>query len=225
MNKTAFADAAKSIGAPLFDAQLDEFERFEDALYEANQVMNLTSVPKNEAWNRHFLDSLLLVSMLPQGSAVVDLGTGPGLPAWCLACARRDLRLTGVDSNGKMLGFLRDHPLPNLNVLQIRVEDWKVRNKFDVVTGRAFAPLTIQLESSASLCKIGGLVIPMRTPADGDSVREFDPTRLGLELTAERLVPLPGTDVVRLFPIYTKVRPTPAIYPRRWAEMKAKPLT
>ncbi len=224
MNRSAFAGAAKGLGVSLNADQLDAFTAFETALYESNKVMNLTRVPQEDAWIRHFLDSLLLVPLIPEGAKVLDLGTGPGLPAWPLACARPDIKMVGVDSNGKMLGFLRTQPLPNLDVVQVRVEEWPMRNEFDVVTGRAFAPVTIQLEASASLCKVGGIVILMRTPGDEDAIQEFNPKALGLALTKERLCPLPGTDAIRLFPIYTKFGLTPQIYPRRWAEMKSKPL-
>ena len=62
-----------------------------------------------------------------------------------------------------MLGFLASQPLPNLEIVQGRAEEWEAREAFDVVTGRALAPLAIQLELSAGLARIGGAVIPMRT--------------------------------------------------------------
>jgi 16S rRNA (guanine527-N7)-methyltransferase len=184
--------------------------------------MNLTRVPEDEAWVRHYLDSLLFHDLIPEGWSVVDLGTGPGLPAWPLACARPDLRVTAVDSNGKMLGFLRTQPLPNLEVVQIRIEDWDVRERFDVVTGRAVAPLGVQLELSAPLLRLGGRVVPMRTPADDPTAVRLAPLGLKLVEVVER--ELPGTDVVRAFPLYEKVAPTDRRYPRRWSEIKSKPL-
>lgn len=203
------------------EASLDAFE---DALYEANATRNLTRVPREEFWVRHVADSLLFQDLIPKGARVLDIGTGPGFPAWPLAWARPDLKITALDSSGKMLGFLRSHPLPNLEIVLERAEDWGIRERFDVVTGRAVAPLAIQLELSAAPCRERGRVIPMRTPADVAQLDSDDFAELGLKLeqvVRRRLAPI-GAE--RAFPIYRKVAPTPKQYPRSWTETRAKPL-
>jgi len=209
-------------GLELRKEQVEAFEAFEGAMYEANRVMNLTRVPRDECWLRHFVDSLLFQDLVPQGAEVLDIGTGPGFPAWPLACARPDLKVTALDSSGKMLGFLKSQPLPNLTVVQIRAEEWGVRDQFDFVTGRAVAPLAVQLELSAPPCTVGGLVVPMRTP--GDEAVQVRLAALGLRKDQVLRRELPGTDVVRIFPVLKKVDKTPRLYPRRWAEMKSRPL-
>lgn len=224
MDRATFSTALEALNLHLTVAQLDAFEAFEDAVYQKNEVMNLTRIPREEAWLRHFLDSLLFHDLIPENATVLDLGTGPGFPAWPLACARPDLKVTALDSNGKMIAFLAEHKLPNLETVNARAEEWGVREKFDVVTGRALAPLAIQLELSAQPCKIGGLVIPMRTPADEQAMLQVDEEVLGLAERDRVRRELPGTDTVRLFPIYEKTLRTPRNYPRRWPEIKAKPL-
>ncbi|MFI5387101.1 MAG: 16S rRNA (guanine(527)-N(7))-methyltransferase RsmG [Fimbriimonadales bacterium] len=203
--------------------RLVRFDQFETALYEANAVMNLTRVPREECWLRHFVDSLLFQDLIPTGSSVLDIGTGPGFPAWPLACARPDLQVTAIDSSGKMIGFLNKNPLPNLKTLQVRAEEWPVSERFGIVTGRAVAPLGIQLELSAQPCKVGGQILPMRTPAERKEV-EQDFSMLGLELVEIYERALPGTDVVRLIPACRKIQPTPKRYPRTWAEIRRKPI-
>ncbi len=225
MNREAFVSATTSLGLSLLPEQIEGFEAFEEALYKANEVMNLTRIPREDSWLRHFVDSLLFQDLIPEFSEVLDIGTGAGFPAWPLARARPGIRVTALDSHGKSISFLEQHPLPNLTVVNGRAEDWGVVEKYDVVTGRALAPLALQLELSAASCTIGGRIIPMRTPADREAMAQLKHTALGLELreTVERL--LPGTDIERLFPVYEKVAATPKRYPRKWAEMKAKPLT
>jgi 16S rRNA (guanine527-N7)-methyltransferase len=180
---------------------------------------------RNDAWLRHFVDSLLFHDLVPQHSSVLDIGTGPGFPAWPLANARPDLQVTALDSSGKMLGFLRSQQLPNLEVIQSRAEVWGARDRFDVVTGRAVAPLAVQLEISAPFAKVGGLVLPMRTPMELQEVRKFPSSELGLKLEDALERTLPGTDVVRLFALFRKVAETPVAYPRTWAEIKRKPIS
>src|SRR5688572_32665164 len=163
MDSRALFDAARKLGLELSDSQLVAFTEYEEALYDVNRHRNLTRVPREACWTRHFIDSLLCHDLFPQGSTVLDVGTGPGLPAWPLACARPDLKVTALDSSSKMIGFVESLPLPNLVSLLGRAEDLEPRESFDIVTGRAVAPVTVQLEISAHLCRIGGAVVPLRT--------------------------------------------------------------
>ncbi|HEY0866102.1 MAG TPA: 16S rRNA (guanine(527)-N(7))-methyltransferase RsmG [Fimbriimonas sp.] len=220
MDRPGFLSAASSLGLNLTEGQVAQFEAFEEDLYRVNQSMNLTRVPREDCWLRHFVDSLLIQDLVAYGSDALDIGTGPGFPAWPLACARPDLKVTAVESNGKMLGFLRSQMLPNLEIVQVRAEEWNRREAYDVVTGRAVAPLPIQLELSAAPCRVGGRVVPMRTSKED----LIDASALGLELEESITKTLPATDAVRVFPIYRKVSKTPRPYPRRWPEMKSKPL-
>lgn len=222
LDRQRLSSHSADLGLTLDDAALDRFEAFEAALYQANEVMNLTRVPREECWLRHFLDSLLVAPLLPRDGVVLDIGTGPGFPAWPLACARPDLHVVALDSSGKMIGFLQRQALPNLEVLQGRAEEWEEREAFDVVTGRAVAPLPIQIELSAGLVKTGGAAIPMRTP--NDDLEDLDLAPLGLRLDEVRTAELPVIDAARVFPIYRKIARTQERFPRRWAEIKEAPL-
>jgi 16S rRNA (guanine527-N7)-methyltransferase len=115
------------------------------------------------------------------------------------------------------------NPLPNLRPVQTRAEVWNEWGRFDTVTGRAVAPLSIQLELSARLVRVGGTIVAMRTPIDKPEIERLkDVLWLELEQVVERAIP--GTDVVRVFPIWRKKRLTPKGYPRTWAEIKRNPL-
>ena len=220
MDRAYFQAACLQLGTGLTEFQLTAFERFEESLYEANKVMNLTRVPREECWLRHFVDSLLIQEFILETSTVLDIGSGPGFPAWPLACARPDLKVTALDSSNKMNSFLRNNLLPNLQVVTARAEEWDVRDRFDVVTGRALAPLPIQLELSAAPAKIGGLVIPMRSINELSEIQKLNVKKLGLTVLKTEERTLPNTDIMRAFPIYEKTDPTPKRYPRKWAEIK-----
>lgn len=211
-------------GFPLSPAQVAAFESYQEALYSANALINLTRVAPEDCESRHFVDSLLFVDLIPTNARVLDLGCGPGFPAWPLACARPDVHVTALDSSGKMLGFLASQPLPNLVCHLGRAEETGWRERFDVVTGRALAPLGVQLELSASSCRVGGIVMPMRTESERESIQAFSADVLGLHLSGVIERVLTGDGAVRLAPIYEKVRRTPPGYPRKWAEIKRHPL-
>lgn len=224
MNREAFVAALASIKLTLSDEQVEQFAAFEEALYTVNEHTNLTRVKREECIYRHFIDSLLIHDLFEGVTELLDIGTGPGFPSWPIACVRPDMQVTTVDSNGKMLAFLESQRLPNMTCVPMRMEEWRVEEAFDVVTGRALAPLAIQLELSAGACAIGGRVIPMRTPADEDSLTGYEKP-LGLELVDIVRRNLPVINAPRLFPVYRKVKPTAAIFPRPWAEIKRRPLT
>lgn len=221
MDRLAFYGAVKELGMDLSDSQLDQFELFESNLYVVNEERNLTRVPRDECWSRHFLDSLLIAPLIPEGAKVLDIGCGPGFPSWPIACARPDLQVMGMDSNGKMLGFLESQTLPNLSVSSDRAEESLLREKFDFVTGRAVAPMAIQCEISAAFLRIGGFFVPMRT--QNDQWDAEDALKLiGLEIVNVERRQI--GDVERVFPMFRKFKATPRKFPRRWAEIKKKPL-
>lgn len=227
MKQQEFLKSATANGIQLTVAQLNQFEVFEEALYRHNEVKNLTRIAREEAWIKHFIDALLVGTVIHELFGhyefhVADLGTGPGIPAWPLACAFPNWKVTAIDSNGKMLEFLESQPLPNLHVLNARIEEIDMKEKFDVVTGRAVAPLPIQLELSAALIKLGGFCIPMRTP--NDEIPTEPMKELGLTWSETRVIPLPETDIERVFPIYGKSAKTNKKYPRKWSEIKKAPL-
>ena len=82
-------------GLGLTEAQLAQFGRYAELLAEWNATrMNLTrlTAPRDIAV-KHFLDSLAVLTAtdIPEGAAVIDIGTGAGLPGLALKIARPDL--------------------------------------------------------------------------------------------------------------------------------------
>ncbi len=201
-----------------------ELVAFLEDLYEVNKTTNLTRITPEDAVALHVLDSLLPQDLFPTDSWVLDIGCGPGFPAWPLAWARPDLQVVGMDSVGKMHRFLSRHERANLAVAPLRAEEPKRREEMDVVTGRAVAPLGIQLELSAAYVRVGGYVIPFRTAAEEEDFVRIPAGQLGLKLVDVVVRTLPGRDLERAFPIYEKVRTTPKEFPRPWATMRQKPL-
>lgn len=211
-------------GYPPSKEAIAEAENYLRHLYERNRVMNLTRVPESEAVAKHFLDAVLPVALIPMAAKLLDIGTGPGIPAVPLALARSDLSVTAMDSGAKGLRLVLDHGPANVVVKQGRAEEVDQRESFDVVVGRAVAPFAIQLEISAAWVRRDGLLIPYRTPTERAEIEDFPAHELGLELEDVRELNLPGTDVIRLFPVFVKARSTPAHYPRTWSQIRNAPL-
>lgn len=133
-------------------------------LLKWNAAYNLTAVRDPEQMViKHLLDSL---SILPhvQGKALIDVGTGAGLPGFVLALVKPGLHVTLLDSNGKKIRFLRqaiaDLGIKNAEAVHSRVEDFD--KTFDLVTSRAFATLTDMVKGSEQLLSEGGEFLAMK---------------------------------------------------------------
>jgi 16S rRNA (guanine527-N7)-methyltransferase len=165
---------------PLLSQQAHEellarYGQFYEALIAYNQKVNLTRItdPKDFLY-RHLLDSLFLLSYIPEGAHVVDVGSGAGFPAIPLAMARSDLQVTAVESVGKKCKFIQsiqeEFQLGNrLTVLNARSEELgrmaQYREQFDVATARAVSSLPVLLEYCLPLVRVQGKFLALKGPS------------------------------------------------------------
>ena len=101
----------------------------------------------------------------------------------------------------------------------------RFRESFDFVTARAVARLNILIELCAPFVKPGGCFLAMKGSAAGEESLEASggAAVLGLELEdVKRYTVKDGGD--RSILVYRKTAPTPDVYPRRYAQIKKKPL-
>lgn len=112
---------------------------------EINEVMNLTRITTpRDAAIKHILDSVMPWKLFAGAKTVLDAGTGAGFPGLPLALTLPDTRFTLAESTGKKARFVEtviaDQQIPNAKILPERVEDIGMRERFEIVTARAFAP-------------------------------------------------------------------------------------
>lgn len=223
--------AAMGIDAPAGAASL--MAAYGRRLLETNKVTNLTAITEPAAVARlHFLDSAALASVADlSGRTVADVGSGAGFPGIPLRILRPDMRLTVIDSAGKKIDFVRETcaalGIEGVTCLWGRAEEMaECRENFDVAVSRAVADLPVLSELCLPLVKVGGLFLAMKGPDCEEEVSRADPAlrTLGGALREIRRCPIPGTEVTHAVVVVEKVRPTPPRYPRRYAQMKKKPL-
>lgn len=131
-----------------------------------NAAYNLTAVRDLESMiNKHILDSLAILPWV-KGKQIIDVGTGAGLPGIPLAIACPDKNFILLDSNGKKTRFLsevkRQLDLKNLEVVQIRVENYHPTQGFDTVISRAFSSIAQMLHWTKHLIAQDGIWLAMK---------------------------------------------------------------
>lgn len=87
---------------------MDKLKAYEALLVDWQSRMNLVSRNTLEqAWDRHFLDSLQILRFIPQNiRKITDIGSGAGFPGLVLAICRPDIEFEMVESTGKKCRFL-----------------------------------------------------------------------------------------------------------------------
>ncbi len=233
---------AGEISVPLCAENIRAFSKYARLLKEWNEKMNLTNITDDKGIAlRHFVDSLTLVSFLEaelekskrKSLSLIDVGTGAGFPGIPLKVALPWLQVTLLDSLRKRVGFLdavcSELELSGIETVHSRAEDAgrskQFRERFDVATARAVAPLPILCEYCLPFVKVGGIFLAMKGNADQEA-EESTRAIVTLGGTIEDLChfTLPGTDMNRSIIVIRKVRATPAKYPRQAGKPEKEPI-
>jgi 16S rRNA (guanine527-N7)-methyltransferase len=148
---------------------LRRLDRFCARLLEWNARINLTGARDLATLREeHLPDAFAMAQVVPAGSAVIDVGSGGGLPAVPFACLRPDCAVTLVEPRAKRTAFLRtvtrELGTPT-TVVEGRLEALDPdQHRHDVASSRAtFAPEE-WLALAPRLVRPGGLVLVFTTP-------------------------------------------------------------
>jgi 16S rRNA (guanine527-N7)-methyltransferase len=231
------AAGARELSVALDDDACRMLALYEEELLLWNRRLNLTAIEDPaQVRVKHFLDSLsgALVVDLAAAASLVDVGTGAGFPGLVLKIAFPHLRLLLLDAVQKRLRFL-ERLCQRLGIRDVafrhaRAEeagrDPAFRERFDVVTARAVAPLNVLCEYCLPLARVGGVFLAYKGPEiDEEIARAAVAIRLlGGGAPSVRQFALPQSDVRRSLVTTPKIAPTPAAYPRRTGSARKHPL-
>ncbi|HWA76397.1 MAG TPA: 16S rRNA (guanine(527)-N(7))-methyltransferase RsmG [Polyangiaceae bacterium] len=222
--------AANAVLSQLGQREQARLAEYLDLFLHSAQLFNLTAIrDRDEAWARHVVESVRLVPLLGGGKRLIDVGSGGGVPGLVLAIACPDIAVTLLEATAKKARFLEQTGkalgLENLTVVCDRAESAgsvgsPQRERFDVVTARAVAPLRVLLELTSPLAKVGGLIVAVKGEKASEELGAAATALNRLHVTHEQTVRHPTASVVLL----RKTAATAPKYPRRAGEPTRSPL-
>ena len=233
MNREVFVSELNKININLTNDMLDKLEIYANFLLEYNTHTNLTAIRDiNDVYLKHFYDSLTITKVMDfNNKTLLDVGTGAGFPGLVLAICYPTLKVTLLDSNNKKITFLKEC-VKKLNINNVefilgRVEELTsdYRDHFDIVTSRAVAELRILMEMNLPLVKIGGVMIAMKANVEEELENAKSAFRvLEVELEEKKKFNLPFDAGNRTLLKIKKVKEISNKYPRKYADIKKRPL-
>lgn len=227
-------DFLRGLDIELSDVQQVQFNTYFEYLSEQNKVMNLTAITEmKDVYYKHFYDSVSLVKAIDFNDikTICDIGAGAGFPSIPLKIIYPHLTVTIVESLQKRIGFLTRLSLKlnmdGIELISNRAEIFAAnnRNRFDLVTARAVAPIKILDELALPMVKKGGYLIAMK--ATNFEV-ELNEARNGIGILGGKVrntvsFELPYDYGERHLLVIEKVKINDN-FPRSYAQIKKKPL-
>ena len=181
--RIALEAGLQALGLELAPAQVDALMQFQELLGKWNKVYNLTAVrDPQEMLTHHLLDSLAAVPALRRylgqmpahegRTAMLDVGSGGGLPGVVFAVCCPQIDVHCVDTVGKKAACIQQVAatlrLPNLRGIHSRVEQLTAR--YPLISCRAFASLVDFTTWSSQALQEGGAWMAMKGKHPNDEM-------------------------------------------------------
>lgn len=231
MNKEDFLKELNKLNIQVTADKLQKLDLYYKLLIEENKKYNLTTIIEESAvYLKHFYDSLTITKAIKLDTQYLcDVGTGAGFPGIVLKIFYPNLKIDLLDSTNKKCNFLNlvisKLELKNINVINARAEEYSIlnREKYDIITSRAVAPLKHLLEYSIPMLKINGIFIALKSNISNelDNINNYY-TKLSLANEQILHFLLPNENSNRTIYKIEKIAKTNKIYPRTYAQIKKK---
>jgi 16S rRNA (guanine527-N7)-methyltransferase len=181
------APRATPAAATVFGDRLPVAERFAAVLADTGVSHGLIG-PREVPilWERHILNCAVAQDSFPEGAAVVDVGSGAGLPGLALAIVRPDLDLHLVEPMLRRTTWLSDTiadlGLDNCTVHRGRAEEFHGVLSVPWATARAVARIDKLARWTFPLLTDGGTLVALKGSSAQEELEAATPVlrRLGM---------------------------------------------
>lgn len=150
---------------------IDLLREYRSLFLRWNQKINLSAARTEVDLDEHLRDCEAVIPHLAAASAVIDVGSGGGLPVVVAAIALPSVRFTALEPVHKKHAFLRtairELALNNLEALAER-HDVHPRHDYDAAMSRATFDLVEWLSIGSTLVRPGGVVLGFEGVARDD---------------------------------------------------------
>ena len=146
-----------------------------------NQNAKLNLISKHDEkflWEKHIFDSLSIEKFFEKHTfypkTLLDIGTGGGFPSVPIALAFPNIEVYGLDSIRKKINAIENIKselnIQNLNTICDRAEN--IKDKFDIITSRAVAPLKVITDYAIPLLNKNGYFIAYKSIRTEEEIKE-----------------------------------------------------
>ncbi|MGL5522301.1 MAG: 16S rRNA (guanine(527)-N(7))-methyltransferase RsmG [Metamycoplasmataceae bacterium] len=203
-------------------------EKYVDLILENNKKMNLTGFDEETIWKEGIFNSIIsFKTYFPyfnEQAKIVDVGPGAGFPSVPLIIFfENNFILDLVEPNSKRADFLnlvKTELKLKFNIINDRVENLDLKNKYDVVTARAVSSLRILIEITMNLGKENSLYIFPKGPLINEEILEADMIikKLNINYIIQNIKEIEDKDlnIFSYFKTFNNIKG----YPRTWSEVK-----
>lgn len=201
--KEILINGSETLGIKLKEKQIYQFQLYLLRLKKWSHHINLTGIKtERDIVIKHFLDSLTIFSFLKPQWELLDIGTGAGFPGIPLKIALPSLKLTLVEAKQKKVVFLKEIKrlleLKDIEIIQTHLPSPLLSKKtFNVVVGRAVAPLTEYIRLALPYVANQGLLIIMRGGKDNKKEIEQICKKYNLSIAIQKSFMLPFSNIKR----------------------------
>ncbi len=233
IDKVRFKNLCEQNEIYLDDVMLDRFDIYARLLVEWNEKMNLTAITEpQEIEVKHFLDCLMMTKFADMSkiATAIDVGAGAGFPSMPILIYKPEISFTLLDSLNKRLTFLSvvnselglDAKLVHERA-EVCGQEEKYREKYDLATARAVAPMNVLSEYCLPFVKVGGTFAALKGSNDDTTQALIAIETLGGQVADNISYKLNNTEP-RSLVIVNKLSQTPTQYPRKSKKISSKPL-
>lgn len=186
---------ALEVGVELHDRQIAALLKYTELVAKWNRITNLVGADSLADFAKHHLLDCLAAVPFINGSQIVDVGSGAGLPGIVLSILRPGSTLALVESRQRKARFLRqvviELALKNVSIAATRIQSWRAPQPADCIVCRGYSSLQKFYDDTRELHNPGCRLVAMRGLVSDQEIAALNID--GAVIAVQRLT-VPGWD-------------------------------